>query len=435
MDTPDAPREIRIGILGLGVVGSGTVSILQENAAEIAQRVGARLTIKRIAVRNLDKARAVSVDRVLLTDDPRDVIDDPEIDIVAELIGGVEPAHDYVMRAIRNGKHIVTANKEMMAKAGHDLMEAAGNTRRDFYLEGSVAGGIPIIAALKESLAGNRVREVMGIVNGTTNYILSKMTEEGADFDDVLAEAQAHGYAESDPTSDVEGYDAQYKIAILASIAFNSHVNVEDVSAQGIRGVTSRDIVLARELGYRIKLVAVAQQTLDGKMIQARVHPALLPLAHPLATVNGVFNAVLVRGDAVGEVMFYGPGAGSLPTGSAVVGDLVAVGRNILAGATGRIGCTCFTAKAIMPPDSILSRFYVRVQAADRPNVLAAIASVFGDNDVSIESVVQRAQPGGDAEIVWVTHRVRERNLRAALDAIGALPVVGAVSNCIRVED
>jgi homoserine dehydrogenase len=339
------------------------------------------------------------------------------------------------MRAIRNGKHIVTANKEMMAKAGHDLMHVAGEMRRDFYFEGSVAGGIPIIAAMKESLTGNRVREVMGIVNGTTNYILTRMTEEGADFDAVLAEAQAHGYAEADPTSDVDGFDAQYKIAILSSIAFNSHVLVDEISAQGIRGITARDIVLARELGYRIKLVAVAQQAPDNRHIQVRVHPALLPLAHPLATVNGVFNAVLVRGDAVGEVMFYGPGAGSRPTGSAVVGDLIAVGRNIIAGSTGRVGCTCFDTKQMLPIDSVLTRFYVRVCALDRPRVLAAIASVFGDHDVSIESVVQRAQPGGDAEIVWVTHRVRERNLREALDAIRALDVVREVSNWIRVED
>ena len=435
MGAKDTMREIKVGILGLGVVGSGTVRLLQENAAEIAQRMGARLRIHKIAVRTLDKPRAVTVDRALLTSDPFEVVDDPEIEIIAELIGGVEPAHAYVLRALQNGKHIVTANKEMMAKAGHDLMEVAGQSKRDFYLEGSVAGGIPIIAALKESLAGNRIREVMGIVNGTTNYILSKMTEEGADFDDVLAEAQAHGYAESDPTSDVDGYDAQYKISILASIAFNSHVHVDDVAVQGIRGVTSRDIVLARELGYRIKLVAVAQQALDGGHMQVRVHPALLPLAHPLATVNGVFNAVLVRGDAVGEVMFYGPGAGSRPTGSAVVGDLIAVGRNILAGSTGRIGCTCFDTKPMLPVDSVLTRFYVRVQAANRPKVLAAVANVFGENDVSIESVVQRAQPGGDAEIVWVTHRVCERNLRAALDGIRALPAVHAVSNWIRVED
>lgn len=430
-------REIKVGILGLGVVGSGAVRILQDNADQIAQRVGARLTVKKIAVRNLNKHRAVTVDRHLLTDHPHEVIDDPEIDILAELIGGVQPAHGYVMRAIRTGKHIVTANKEMMAKAGHDLMEAAGEGRRDFYLEGSVAGGIPIIGALKESLTGNRITSLLGIVNGTTNYILSKMTAEGAAFEDVLSEAQAHGYAETDPTSDVDGWDAQYKVAILSSIAFNSRVHVDDIRAEGIRGITARDIAVAKSLGYRIKLLAVAQQSGQG-MMQARVHPALLPLTHPLATVDGVSNAVLVRGDAVGEVMFYGPGAGSLPTGSAVVGDLVAIGRNILAGSTGRVGCTCFEEKRPLPPGTVESKFYVRVLAADRPKVLAAIAGVFGDNDVSIESVVQQAveeDSGADAEIVWVTHRARETNLLAALAAIRALPSVHSVSNCIRVEE
>ncbi len=428
-------REIKIGVLGLGVVGSGTVRILQGNATEIAHRVGARLVVKKIAVRNLNKPRAVQVERGLLTDNPYEVIDDPEIDILAELIGGVEPAHTYVMRAIERGKHIVTANKEMMAKAGHDLMEAAGERRRDFFLEGSVAGGIPIIAAIKESLTANRIHEVIGIVNGTTNYILTKMTEEGASFSDVLAEAQAHGYAEADPTSDVDGFDAQYKIGILASIAFNSRVSVEDISAQGIRSIEARDIVVARELGYRIKLLAIAQQDVHGKTMQARVHPALLPLSHPLASVNGVSNAVLVRGDAVGEVMFYGPGAGSLPTGSAVVGDLVEVGRNILCNSTGRVGCTCFDVKDVLPIDSVETKFYVRVTAADRPKVLAAIAGVFGDHNVSIESVVQRADSEGSAEIVWVTHRVREVDLQSALAEIRALDCVETVSNCFRVVE
>lgn len=427
-------REIKIGVLGLGVVGSGTVRILQENAEEIAQRAGARLTIKKIAVRDVNKQRAVSVDRALLTDNPCEVIDDPEVEILAELIGGVDPAHDYVLRAIKAGKNIVTANKEMMAKAGHDLMEAAGAANKDFFLEGSVAGGIPILAAVKESLAANRIKEIVGIVNGTTNYILTKMTEEGANFADVLAEAQSKGYAEADPTSDVDGFDAQYKIAILASMGFNSLVPVESVAAQGIRGITARDIAVAKELGYRIKLTAVARQDGAGGM-QVRVNPALLPLSHPLANVNGVMNAVLIRGDAVGEVMFYGPGAGSLPTGSAVVGDLIATARNIVMGSTGRIGCTCFEKKRMLPIEDVETKFYVRVLAADRPKALASIAGVFGDNDVSIESIVQRVQPDGDAEIVWVTHKVREANLRAALEAIKTLPAVQAVSNWIRVEE
>ncbi len=429
-------RTITVGILGLGVVGSGTVRILQENADEIARRVGARLVVKRIAVRDVFKERAVKVERGLLTADPFEVIDDPEIEILAELIGGVQPAHGYVMRAIRSGKNIVTANKEMMAKAGHDLMHAAGDAKKDFFFEGSVAGGIPIIGPLKESLAANKVRQVMGIVNGTTNYILTKMTHEGADFDAVLAEAQAHGYAETDPTSDVDGWDAQYKIAILASIAFNSRVPVEAVSAQGIRGVSARDIALAKELGYRIKLVAIATQDEAGETMLVRVHPALLPVRHPLASVDDVFNAVLVQGDAVGDVMFYGRGAGSLPTGSAVVGDLIATARNILGGSTGRIGCTCFEQKRMLPIEQVETKYYVRLRALDKPKALASIANVFGDHHVSIESVVQKMlEDDGEAEIVWITHRVREANLRAALADIARLPAVRSLDNWLRVEE
>lgn len=428
-------REIKVGVLGCGVVGSGTVHILLNNADEITRRTGARITVKKVAVRDIHKTRGVALAPGVLTDDPSEVIDDPEIEIVAELVGGVDPAHDWILRAIRNGKNIVTANKEMMAKAGHDLMVAAYDARKDFFLEGSVAGGIPIVAAMKESLAGNRIHEVMGIVNGTTNYILTRMTEEGADFEAVLREAQALGYAEADPTADVDGHDARYKIAILSSIAFNTQVRADDVQAQGIRQIAARDIAVARDLGYRIKLLAVAQQWEADNTMQVRVHPALLPLKHPLSSVNDVFNAVLVRGDAVGDVMFFGRGAGSLPTGSAVVGDIVAVARNIVAGATGRIGCTCFHERRMLQREVAESKFYVRLHALDRPKVLASIANVYGDFDVSIESVVQRALPGDEAEIVWITHTCREESLRGALDVIGRLPVVRSVNNWIRVEE
>ena len=427
-------REIKIGVLGLGVVGSGTVKILQENAHELSQRTGAKLTVKKIAVRDIKKPRSVKVDSTLLTNDPWQVINDPEIEILAELIGGVEPAHEYVLKAIKNGKNIITANKEMMAKAGHDLMTAAVEHQKDFFLEGSVAGGIPILAAIKENLASNNFQEIQGIVNGTTNYILTKMTNEGANFDDVLKEAQAKGYAESDPTSDVDGFDAQYKIAILASMAFNSRVPLEQVSAEGIRNITARDIAVAAQLGYRIKLLAVARQNDAQDAMQIGVHLTLLPFAHPLASVNDVFNAVLIKGHAVGQAMFYGRGAGSLPTGSAVVGDIMSCARNILMDSTGRLGCTCFTDKAVVPAYDVESRFYIRLTAHDRPKVLAAIAGMFGDCDVSIESVVQTQLPGGEAEIVWVTHPVREGSLRKALNKIAALESVKAVSNCIRVE-
>jgi homoserine dehydrogenase len=427
-------REIQVGLLGCGVVGSGTVRVLTENAEEIAQRVGARLVVKRVAVRDAYKARAVTLAPGVLTGDASEILDDPEIEIVAELIGGVEPAHGYILRAIQNNKNIVTANKELMAKQGHDLLLAASAAKKDFFLEGSVAGGIPILAAIKESLAANRVKELMGIVNGTTNYILTRMTEEGAEFASTLKAAQELGYAEADPTSDVDGFDAQYKLAILASMAFNTTLVADDIAAQGIRQISARDIAVARDLGYRIKLVAKARDEGEGR-IQAHVHPALLPARHPLASVSDVFNAVLVRGDAVGDVMFYGRGAGSLPTGSAVVGDMIACARNILAGSTGRVGCTCYSQRQVVPISEVESKFYIRLHALDKPKVLASIANVFGDFDVSIESVVQRALPADEAEIVWVTHSAREANIRGALDVISRLSVVKTVNNWIRVEE
>jgi homoserine dehydrogenase len=428
------PRsQINIGILGLGVVGSGTLRVLTENAEGISRKVGVPLVVKKIAVRDLHKTRDVPVAPGLLTDNPDDVINDPEIDILCELIGGVEPAHDYVLRALQSGKNIVTANKEMMAKAGHDLLHEAEERHLDFSFEGSVGGGIPIIQPLKESLAANRFTEIIGIVNGTTNYILSKMAREDADFADVLAEAQAHGYAEADPTNDIEGYDAQFKTAILASIAFTTRIDVADIYVEGITKIAKRDMEVARDLGYVIKIVGIGQDL--GDALQVRVHPVLLPQTHPLASVNDVYNAVYLRGDAVGDAMLYGRGAGSLPTGSAVVGDIIGTARNILLGATGRLGCTCYDQKPVRSITELETGYYVRLLAHDRPKVLASLASVFGDFDVSIASVVQRALPDGDAEIVWITHRCKEANLRSALDVIRRLRIVTGVQNWIRVEE
>ena len=426
-------KQINVGILGLGVVGSGTVRVLTENAETITHKVGVPVVVKRIAVRDKSKARDVVVDPTLLTDRPEDVTDDPEIDILCELIGGVEPAHEYVLRAIKAGKNIVTANKEMMAKAGHDLLHEAENRGLDFDFEGSVGGGIPIIQPLKQALAANQFSEIIGIVNGTTNYVLSKMTAEDADFADVLAEAQAAGYAEPDPTNDIQGYDAQYKIAILSSIAFTSRVSPEHVYVEGITKISKRDIAVARDLGYVIKIVGIGQDL--GDALQVRVHPVLLPKRHPLASVNDVYNAVYLRGNAVGDVMFYGRGAGSLPTGSAVVGDVIEIARNIRRGATGRLGCTCYDHKPTLSIDRLRTKYYIRLIAHDRPKVLASLASVFGDFNVSIESVVQRALPGGDAEIVWITHQTLEANLRSALDVIRRLHIVSGIENWIRVEE
>ena len=426
-------NSINIGILGLGVVGGGTVRVLTEHADAIARKVGAPVIVKKVAVRDLSKSRDVVLDPGVLTVNPEDVIADPDIHILCELIGGVEPAHDYVLRAIRSGKNIVTANKEMMAKAGSDLLQEAEQRSLDFSFEGSVGGGIPIIQPLKQALAANRFSRILGIVNGTTNYILSKMTAEDADFADVLREAQAHGYAEPDPTNDIEGYDAQYKTAILSSIAFTSRVDPADIYVEGITRIVKRDIEVARELGYVIKIVGIGQDL--GDALQVRVHPVLLPQAHPLASVNDVYNAIFLHGDAVGDVMFYGRGAGSLPTGSAVVGDIIETARNIRRGATGRLGCTCYDRKPLLPIDQLETNYYVRLLAHDRPKVLASLASIFGDFDVSIESVVQRALPDGDAEIVWITHRCLEANFRSALDVISRLEIVSGIQNWIRVEE
>lgn len=425
--------QINVGLIGFGVVGSGAYRVLSENADLIARKIGVPVVVTRVAVRDAAKFRGSNVDMSLFTDDPYAVTDDPNIDIVCELIGGVTPAHSYIARAIKNGKNIVTANKEMMAKAGNVLLKAAEKGHLDFSFEGSVGGGIPIIQPLKQALAGNKFTKIVGIVNGTTNYILSKMSDEGADYNEVLGQAQRHGYAEADPTSDVEGFDAQYKTAILSSIAFTSKIDVADIYVEGITRITKRDIELAKELGFKIKLVGIGEDL--GSTLQIRVHPVLLPASHPLASVNGVYNAVFLHGNAVGDVMLYGRGAGSAPTGSAVVGDIIETARNIQAGNTGRMGCTCFDSIPIQSIDYLQSKYYVRLMAQDRPKVLASLASVFGDFDVSIERVVQKSLPNGDAEIVWITHTTLEANFRSALDVMRHLSIVGAIENWIRVED
>lgn len=425
---------INIGILGLGVVGSGTVALLQKNREIIERKIGVKLVIKKIAVRDINKKRAVNVDHSLLTNNPFEVLDDPEIDLICELIGGVYPAKEYVLRALANGKHVVTANKELIAKEGHEILHAAEAKKLDFQFEGSVGGGIPIIQPMKNALGGNQIDELMGIVNGTTNYILTRMTHEGAEFEDVLKDATAKGYAEADPTSDIEGFDAQYKIAILSSIAFTSRVNVNDVYVEGITHISRHDIAWAKELNYVIKLVGIAAR-IDEHTVSIRVHPTMLPAEHPLASTNDVYNAIYVKGDAVGDVMFYGRGAGMMPTGSAVVGDIMDVCRNIRHGSTGRISCTCFEQKKIMPMDLVETKYYIRMTVTDRPKVLASIASVLGDHSVSIESVVQKATAHEQAEIIWVTHRTQEKAIKAALRVIEDLPVVQRIENLIRVEE
>ena len=424
-------KPIRLGFLGMGTVGCGTVRTLLDNQREIEARVGRPLLIHRVAVAHPHKKRDVHLDTGLYTTDGNEVVRDPEVDIVVEVIGGVEPARSFLASALEHGKQVVTANKELLAKVGAELLGMAGARRLDFAFEGSVAGGIPIILPLKVSLAANSIQRLLGIVNGTTNYILTRMSEEGAAFEDVLAQAQKLGYAEPDPSNDVDGADAAYKLAILSSIAFGTRVNIDDVYYEGIRSVTALDVHHARELGYAIKLLAIAQRVEDR--LELRVHPGLVPIQHPLASVNDVYNAVMVRGSSVGDVMFYGRGAGALPTGSAVAGDIVDVARNIVADATGRLHESTFEHREVVPIQDTRSQFYMRLRADDKPGVIARVATILGDHEVSIATVIQKESQGGSAEIVWVTHATPEGRYRAALEEIRRLPVVHEIGSVLRV--
>lgn len=423
---------MNIGLLGLGTVGSGVVRLLQQNGALIAQKLGRPLKISRVLVRERNRPRQVEVDPALLTTDADGIINDPDIHIIVEVMGGTDAAREYILKAMERGKSVVTANKDLLALYGKELFDAAASNGVDLFFEASVGGGIPIIRPLKECLAGNKIRQVMGIVNGTTNYILTKMSREGRDFQEVLREAQDLGYAEADPAADIEGDDAARKMAILASIAFNTRVTYSDVYREGISRITTQDISYAADLGYVIKLLGIAREDEEG--IEVRVHPALLPGNHPLASVNDVFNAIFIEGDAVGEAMFYGRGAGSMPTASAVVGDIIEAARNLNYQTRGRITCTCFYDKPIKPVGTINTKYYLRLLVVDRPGVLAAIAGVFGDREVSLASVIQERMLGELAELVLITHRVREQNLQDALKVLAGLPVVKEIACVVRVE-
>lgn len=425
-------KVINIGLMGCGTVGGGVWKVLDTNRDIIRKRVGIELSIKKVLEKDVNKAKAAGVPVKKITSKPEIIFDDPDIDVVVEVIGGTTLAAELIKKALKAGKSVVTANKDLLAQDGQELFQIAEQNKVDLLFEASVGGGIPIIRPLKESLAANRLEAVYGIVNGTTNYMLTKMSDEGSSYDDVLAEAKQKGYAEADPTSDVEGYDAARKLAILASIAFNTRVSFKDVFVEGITKVTARDIMYARELNCAVKLLAIGKD-LDGK-IEVRVHPTFIPQNHPLASVNDVFNGVFIHGDAVGDVMFYGRGAGELPTASAVVGDVIDCARNILKGVRGRLSCTCYDHKLIKDIGETRTKYYVRMKVLDRPGVLAAIASVFGNQEVSLASVIQKRNIENIAEIVWVTHDVLEKNIQDALKIIGGLSIVEEISNVIRVE-
>ena len=423
---------IQVGLLGCGTVGSGVVELLRDNEGTIAKRTGKQVKLKKVLDKDTEKCLALGLDKNMIAKDFNELVNDEEIDIIVELIGGIEPAFGFIIEAMEKGKHIVTANKDLIAVKGQEIFAVAEKNQVDFYFEASVAGGIPIIYPLKQSLAANDIIEVIGILNGTTNYILTKMTKEGLDFADVLKEAQELGYAEADPTADVEGLDAARKIAILSSIAFNSRVTLDDVYVEGITAITAADIKYAQELGYVIKLLAIAKQ--ENHVIQTKVHPAFIPTNHPLAVVDDVFNAVFVKGDAVDEVMHYGRGAGKMPTASAVVGDIIDIGRNIIIGANGRIGCTCYEEKKVLNINEMSAQFYLRMMVKDRPGVLASIAGVFGNNNVSLETVLQKEATDDMAELILITHEVNEQDLKDSLAILKDMSIVGGIDNVIRLE-
>jgi len=424
-------ETLRIGQLGCGIVGSAVLRLLDRNATDITHRVGARLEVAKIAVRNLSKERDIPGEMAsLLTTDPHEVVADPSIDVVVEVMGGIEPTRSFLLEAITNGKPVVTANKELLASLGGELFAAAAEKGVDIYFEGAVAGGIPLIRPLRESLAGERVRKVMGIVNGTTNFILTRMSEEGCSFAEALAEAERLGYTELDPTADIEGFDPAAKAAILASLAFNTRVVSGDVYREGIADVTAQDIAYAKRLGYAVKLLAICEQQDGG--VAVRVHPAMIPASHPLAGVRDNLNAVFVEGEDVGELMFYGRGAGGPPTSVSVVGDVTTVARNILSGGRGP-AVAWYRTTEVRSIDAMFSQYYILLNVADRPGVLAAVAGAFGEHGVSIASVWQEGF-GDQAQLVMITHRGREADLQATLHELRSLDAVTKVTSVMRVE-
>ncbi len=421
----------KVALLGLGTVGGGVYDILEKQKGELHFKVGRDLEIAKILVRNKAKY-ADKVDASKLADSWEEIVNDESISIVVEVMGGIEPARTYIEQALKAGKHVVTANKDLMATEGHYLLEVARAHNCDLLFEAAVAGGIPIIRPMKQCLLGNDITEVMGIINGTTNFILTKMSEDGMEFSDALQLATDLGYAEADPTADIEGHDAGRKLAIMASIAFHTPVKFSDVYTEGISKISARDILYAHELGSEIKLLGIAKNTEDG--IEVKVHPTIIPAKHPLASVKDAFNAVFIHGDAVDDAMFYGRGAGALPTGSAVVGDILDVARNMQFNCAGRIGCGCYKNLPIKKLGETNSSFYIRMRLEDRAGTLAALAGVFGQYGVSISMLLQKDKTAESAEIVIVTYDVAEEQFNNAIADVKKMEMVKEICSVIRVH-
>lgn len=426
-------KPVKVGLLGLGTVGTGVVRIVEGHQEDLSSQVGSPIVIEKVAVKSMDKKRSIEIDRSKLTEDPWEVIRDPEIDVIVEVMGGVNGTKEYILEALDRGKHIVTANKDLMALYGSEILAKAMEKQCDVFYEASVAGGIPIIRTLIEGFSSDRITKIMGIVNGTTNYILSKMSEEGASYDDVLQEAQALGYAEADPTSDVEGLDAARKMAILGTLGFRTNVELQDVQVRGISSVSKEDILYAKRLGYEMKLLGIADRQDDEFSIS--VQPTMVKKSHPIAAVNGVYNAVYVYGEAVGETMFYGAGAGEMPTATSVVADLVAVVKNLKLGVNGLKAIVPYKPKKLKSDEQIMFKNFLLLQVADKAGVLAQITQAFAEYEVSLESVVQSPNVDTpDAEIMIVTHNASKASMNQVLQHFETLEVIRRVKSVYRVE-
>ncbi|URZ01366.1 homoserine dehydrogenase [Clostridium felsineum] len=426
-------NKIKIGILGLGNVGRGVLKILNTNKEEIQKRSGYDIEIAKILVRDIDKNRGIDVQKEILTVNPDDILEDDSIKIVIEVIGGVHPAKEYILKAMKNKKHVVTANKMLLATEGDALYDAAEEEGVMFYYEASVAGGIPIIHAINESLTANKIEQLIGIINGTTNYILTKMTLEKMNFKDALKEAQNKGFAEADPTSDIEAYDAMYKLAILSSLSFGTKINVDDIYREGITKIEPIDIEFAREFGYIIKLIAIVKETETG--LEMRVHPAMIPERHPLASVNDSFNAIFIKGNAVGDIMLYGRGAGDLPTGSAVVADIISILRGSVDVSAISTVKKNFWDRKINSMDKTRSEYYVRITVKDLPGVLGEISMIFGNEGVSLLSVMQKGKREECVTVVYFTHLANEGMINSAIEKIKNSKYTKSVDNIIRIEN
>ncbi|MCR8978800.1 homoserine dehydrogenase [Brevibacillus laterosporus] len=426
-------KQVKVGLMGLGTVGTGVVRIVDAHQEDLFNQTGLSIEIHKILVQDKEKARTVAVDQTKITTNADDLLEDPDIDVIVEVIGGIQHTKDYLLKALAQGKNVVTANKDLMALHGAELLHKAQEKKCDVLYEASVAGGIPILRALVEGFSSDRITKMMGIVNGTTNYIMTKMSKEGAEYREVLAEAQALGYAESDPTADVEGFDAARKMAILSTLGFRVPMNLEDVQVRGISKVSKEDIAYGKKLGYEVKLLGIARR--DDDEIEVSVQPTMVHKSHPLASVNGVFNAVYVHGEAVGETMFYGPGAGEMPTATAVVSDLITVVKNMKLGVNGRGTVAPYKEKKLKTDDKKFSKYFMRLIVADKRGVLAQITNLLAEKDVSLDQVIQQPyQDSGQSEIVMVTHTASKFNVASVLQTLEGMDVINEIKSYYQVE-